>query len=58
METLAEFQERNCKGCRYADDNKVGTGEPCCTFPGPLTHKGGRCLTRKERDDGQSPEVR
>jgi hypothetical protein len=52
METLTEFQERNCKGCRYADEKKVGTGKPCCTFPGPITQKDGRCLVRKDRGAG------
>ncbi|MBA7593458.1 hypothetical protein ES703_00378 [subsurface metagenome] len=36
METLAEFQKRNCKGCFYADDEKVGTGQACCTYPQPI----------------------
>lgn len=31
---LKELQEKNCRGCRFANQEKVGTGEPCCTYPG------------------------
>ena len=31
-----EFQLKNCKDCYFADASKVGTGEPCCTYPGKL----------------------
>lgn len=36
---LAIWQKYNCAGCYFADDEKVGTGEPCCTRvkgPDPL----------------------
>ncbi|MBC8276212.1 MAG: hypothetical protein H8E40_14760 [Chloroflexi bacterium] len=48
MDTLAEFQKRNCKGCFYADEEKVGTGQACCTYPQPLSLQQAKCLTRKE----------
>jgi hypothetical protein len=53
---LAEFQEENCRGCRFADEPKVGTGQACCTHPeGPKVevdseYLHGRCIRRKERD--------
>jgi hypothetical protein len=47
MDTLAEFQKRNCKGCFYADEEKVGTDRACCTYPQPIKHQRGECLTRK-----------
>lgn len=49
-ETLAEFQDRNCKGCFYANEKEVGTGRACCTWPQPLNLEGGKCLTRKEEE--------
>ena len=48
---LAAYQEKNCRGCRFADD-AVGTGEPCCTFPGQLQSEGDTCLCRRERFGG------
>jgi len=51
METLAQFQRRNCKGCFYADDEKVGTGQRCCTCPGIPRLEGYRCLTRRGKGD-------
>ena len=57
METLAEFQKRNCKGCFYADGEKVGTGRACCTYPQPIKLQDGKCLTRKEANDGQGKTV-
>jgi len=48
METLREFQNRNCRGCFYADDKKVGSGMGCCTYPQPIRHERGECLTRRE----------
>lgn len=50
-ETLTEFQESNCRGCLYADDEKVGTGRPCCTYPERIKLKDGTCQTRKEAND-------
>ena len=32
QEPLSEWQKRNCAGCKFADEKKVGTGEGCCTF--------------------------
>jgi hypothetical protein len=56
METLAKFQERNSRGCFYADEEKVGSGWACCTYPQPIKHERGECLTRKEVKLGQKEE--
>ncbi len=32
QELLSEWQKRNCTGCRFADEKKIGTGDACCTF--------------------------
>jgi len=46
--TLAEWQVANCEGCRFADGKLVGTGEPCCQFPGRLqTGDEGQCLSHR-----------
>lgn len=42
----AEYQEKNCRECRFADEAMVGTGEPCCTYPGRLLATPDVCLTR------------
>lgn len=48
---MKDFQIRNCKGCRYADKEKIGTGEACCTFAFKLNiNEDGKCLTRKDED--------
>ena len=52
MQTLDEFQEKNCHGCFYADEEKVGTGRACCTYPQPIELEDGKCLTRKEAKHG------
>ena len=54
MKTIAEFQERNCHGCFFADVAKVGTGRACCTYPTSIKIEEGKCLTRKEAENGQS----
>ena len=36
---LAAFQRENCSDCNFADKLKVGTGEPCCQYPGKLDHR-------------------
>lgn len=48
-EPLAEWQKRNCAGCRFAEKKKVGTGEACCTYylQYELDDKG-ECKTRKQ----------
>ena len=54
---LAEFQQVNCRGCKFADKKKVGTGLACCQYGGRVEHKPrnfndpleGACLSRKER---------
>lgn len=48
-EVLAIWQGNNCgRGCHWADSEKVGTGEPCCTKPTLPDIKGAVCLSRKE----------
>ena len=47
METLAEFQERNCNGCFYADEEKVGSGQACCTYPQSIKLEKGQCLSKR-----------
>ena len=56
METLAEFQERNCRGCLYADRKKMGTGKPCCTRPLP-TIVNGQCLNRREENHDSNRRI-
>ena len=51
-----ELQEKNCKGCFYAIPEKVGTGKPCCTYPGMPRIEDGKCLTRKEGWHGSLPD--
>jgi hypothetical protein len=47
---MNEWQIKNCKGCKYSDDKKVGTGEPCCTYPMKLKmDNDGNCLTKKPK---------
>jgi hypothetical protein len=44
---LAIWQSNNCSRCVFADEKKVGTGDPCCTRlngPDPL---GAICLARR-----------
>ncbi len=53
---LKEFQDKNCVGCRYADEAQVGTGEPCCTHMGTpdIDTTGsdvGVCRTRRSSTD-------
>ena len=49
---LAELQRANCAGCVFADDEKVGTGEPCCTrMQGPLFADDGVCEARVKPGD-------
>lgn len=44
---LAIWQSNNCSRCRFADSEKVGTGEPCCTRLGGPEPKGAICLARR-----------
>lgn len=46
-----EFQTSNCKDCYFAELKKVGTGKPCCTYPGRLetTHiYPTQCLSKRQ----------
>ena len=47
---LQDFQLQNCDGCRFADEARVGTEEPCCTFPGPIQQASGICQRRRPAD--------
>lgn len=48
---LAIFQIENCCGCRFADDDVVGTGAPCCRYSFMLPkHIAGDCLTKVTKD--------
>jgi len=46
-----DFQ-RQCKHCFFADTMKVGTGEPCCTYPGKLIidPETGVCGSKKDQE--------
>jgi len=43
---MKDFQDMNCKGCTFADSDTVGTGKPCCTYPGKIELIMGRCQQR------------
>ena len=43
-----EFQLKNCKDCYFAEAKKVGTGEPCCTYPSQLEIVAGICLSKRK----------
>lgn len=47
--TLTDFQNANCKGCKFADKPKVGTGMACCQYAFKLDHSGGICHNRREK---------
>jgi len=49
------FQEANCTGCFYSDPDKIGSDNPCCTYPGGLEVKEGKCLKRKVRTEPIAP---
>ncbi len=34
---LIDWQNRECKGCTFADDPKIGTGKFCCTHAGRIS---------------------
>lgn len=52
METLAEFQERNCRGYFYADEEKVGSGMARCTNPQPIKLEKGQCVSKRKNKEG------
>ena len=56
MESLAEFQDRNCRGCFYADEEKVGSGQACCTYHQPIKLEKGQCVSKRNKKG--SPLVR
>lgn len=48
IERIKKFQNKNCKGCFFADVKKVGTGEPCCTKPTPAKMRDAEtCIDRR-----------
>lgn len=45
---LEDWQKANCKNCYFAEAKKVGTGNPCCTYPYSLVHSPeGQCLSKR-----------
>lgn len=47
-EPLSEWQKRNCAGCKFVDEKRVGTGEACCTYFMMLEmDDDGECKTRE-----------
>ena len=54
---MKDFQNMNCRGCDFADPKTVGTGEPCCTYPGKLEVVSGRCQQRRPMAQGQDKEA-
>jgi hypothetical protein len=46
---MKEFQEKNCRGCKFADAKKVGTGEPCCTYWQQIEVIADKCQSRQEK---------
>lgn len=48
---LLSFQTKNCTGCHWADQDKVCSGKPCCTFITSPHIVDGNCLTRKVQDE-------
>jgi len=47
---LATFQFSNCACCQFAERKLVGTGLPCCTYPGPIVVSDIRCESRRRTD--------
>ena len=46
-EGMADFQNANCKkGCRFANEEKVGSGLPCCRYGSHLISDGETCYSR------------
>lgn len=48
---VRKFQEENCRGCGYAEEELIGTGEECCRNRGwaKSIGKDGKCQGRRER---------
>ena len=46
--SMAMFQDKNCRGCRFADRRTVGSGRPCCTYCSHLDTDGVVCRTRRQ----------
>ena len=47
---LDEWQKRECKGCFFADDKKVGTKKACCTYTDTEVFDClGHCKTRRNK---------
>ncbi|OGN90737.1 MAG: hypothetical protein A2Z70_01275 [Chloroflexi bacterium RBG_13_48_17] len=51
---LLSFQFLNCDGCHWADREKVGSGNPCCTFITRPQIVDGKCLTRSAKASRQN----
>lgn len=48
---IGEFQFNNCLHCKFATQSNVGTGRPCCTYPGPITSVAGLCKQKQDTKD-------
>jgi len=46
---ILEFEEKNCRGCKFSIPEKIGTPEPVCTYPGKIEVIEGKCLKRREK---------
>jgi hypothetical protein len=49
-QTLVDFQNRNCRGCFFDEDNKAGTGQACCTYNGAVELADGVCQVRRRHE--------
>lgn len=50
IDSMEEFQLKNCKDCFFAESKKVGTGEACCTYPDRLivSSTTGECKSKRQ----------
>ena len=47
-EMMIEYQNKNCKDCRWAIDFLVATGKFCCAHRGPVKTEPGICLSKEK----------
>lgn len=48
---IGQWQFDNCSHCKFATQSNVGTGRPCCTYPGKIDSVGGICQQRRELEE-------
>ena len=46
IKELAEFQEANCRGCRFSIEAQIGLGTPCCHLIVQAQIKNGWCYSK------------